>query len=140
MQSPLFTPAKNGYLLFADANDNEPVLPDYTRGVPKGIGFTRKKPPVWFEWVPIRIRAMVAANIALLVAGVPDVVERVDPMAAFDGRSGGVLRVVSKTDGKKLAEYKLDSPPVFDGMAAAAGRLYLSTRDGKVTCMAESGA
>ena len=137
MQSPLFTPGKEGYLLFADDNDNEPIMPDYTRSVPKGIGFTRKEPPVWFKWVPIRIRAMVAAKNALLVAGPPDVLEPDDPMASFDARSGGVLWVVSKTDGKTLAQYKLDSPPVFDGMAAADGRLYLSTRDGKVTCMAK---
>jgi len=137
VQSPLFTPASNGYLLFADANDNEPVMPDYTRNVPKGIGFTRKDPPVWFKWVPVRIRAMVATENALLVAGPPDVLEPDDPMASFDGRNGGVLWVVSKKDGERLAEYKLDSPPVFDGMAAAAGRLYLSTRDGKITCMAK---
>ena len=29
LQSPLFTPDKNGYLLLADDNDNEPVLPEY---------------------------------------------------------------------------------------------------------------
>jgi len=137
VQSPLFTPAKNGYLLFADANDNEPIMPDYTRNVPKGIGFTRKDPPVWFKWVPVRVRAMVAAENALFVAGPPDVLVEGDPMAAFDGRSGGVLWGVSKKDGETVAEYKLDSPPVFDGMVAADGRLYLSTRDGKVTCMGE---
>ena len=58
-------------------------------------------------------------------------------MASFDGRRGAVLWVVSKSDGRKLAEYKLDSPPVFDGMAAAAGQLYLSTLDGSVTCMGQ---
>jgi outer membrane protein assembly factor BamB len=135
LQSPLFTPDKHGYLLFADDNDNEPVLPEYTRNVPKGIGFTREKPPVWFRWVPVRIRAMVAANSALFFAGPPDVLDPNDPMASFDGRKGAVLWVVSKDDGEKLAEYKLDCPPVFDGMAAADGRLYLSTLDGKVTCL-----
>jgi hypothetical protein len=45
-----------------------------------------------------------------------------------------VLWLVSKDDGQKLAEYKLDSPPVSDGMAPAAGRLYFSTVDGRVTC------
>jgi len=34
-----------------------------------------------------------------------------------------------------LAEYKLDSPPVFDGMTAANERLYISTRDGRLLCM-----
>lgn len=135
LQSPLFTPATRGYLLFADHNDNEPVLPDYTRNVPKGIGFTRRDPPVWFNWVPVRIRAMVAAENALFVAGPPDVLDPDDPMASFDGRRGGVLWVVSKTDGRKTAQYQLESPPVFDGMAAAHRRLYLSTVAGTVLCL-----
>ena len=78
---------------------------------------------------------MVSAENALFVVGPPDVLDPNDPMASFDGRRGAVLWVVSKDDGRKLAECKLGSPPVFDGMAAAAGRLYLSTLDGRVTCM-----
>ena len=136
LQSPLFTPGEDGYLLFADDNDNEPIIPDYTRGVPKGIGFTRKNPPVWFKWVPMRIRAMVAANNVLFVAGVPDVLDPDDPMASFEGRKGASLWAVSKKDGKKLAEYKLDFPPVFDGVIAADGRLFVVTIDGGVRCYA----
>jgi hypothetical protein len=30
----------------------------------------------------------------------------------------------------------LTSPPVFDGLIAAAGRIYCSTTDGQVMCMA----
>jgi hypothetical protein len=45
------------------------------------------------------------------------------------------LRVVSATEGKKLAEYELESPPVFDGMIAASERLFISTRDGRLLCM-----
>jgi len=134
LQSPLFTPGEKGYLLFADDNDNEPVLPDYTRGVPKGIGFTRTDPPLWHKWMPVRIRSMVLASKHLFVAGPPDVVVPKDPMAAFEGRSGGLLWALSTADGKKLAQYELDSPPVFDGMAAASGRLFLATLDGKIVC------
>jgi outer membrane protein assembly factor BamB len=54
--------------------------------------------------------------------------------AALDGRDGALLWAVSAADGGKLAEYKLDAPPVFDGMAAAGGRLYLSTVDGHLQC------
>jgi len=36
-----------------------------------------------------------------------------------------------------LAEHKLSSPPVFDGMAAAAGRLYVCTMDGAVYCLGD---
>jgi len=94
------------------------------------------KKPRWSETVPIRVRAMVAAGKTLFVAGPPDVVEASDPWAAFDGRKGGVLRAVSVGDGSKLAEHALDSPPVYDGLVAAGGRLYLSALDGKVVCLA----
>lgn len=135
LQSPLFTPADKGYLLFADDNDNEPVIPDYTRGVPKGIGFTRGRPPVWHNWVPVRIRAMVLAGKTLFVTGPPDIIDPLDPMAAFEGDKGGLLWAVSTADGERLAEYKLESPPVFDGMIAANARLYISTHDGRLLCM-----
>ena len=50
------------------------------------------------------------------------------------GKKGALLWAVATADGKKLAEYKLDSVPVFNGMAAANGRLYLVTKDGKILC------
>jgi hypothetical protein len=31
----------------------------------------------------------------------------------------------------------LDSPPVFDGMIAAAGRLYIITEDGQILCLGD---
>ncbi len=136
LQSPLFEPQTKGYLLVADNNENEPCLPEYTRGVPKGIGFTRKTPPVWHQWVPIRIRAMLAADNALFIAGAPDVLSKDDPMAAFEGRKGAVLWAVAKDTGKKISEVKLDSPPVFDGMSAANGRLFVSTLKGELHCFA----
>jgi hypothetical protein len=46
-----------------------------------------------------------------------------------------VLWAVSAADGNQLAEIKLESPPVFDGMIAANERLYISTTDGKVVCL-----
>jgi len=135
LQSPLFTPATTGYLLFADRNDNEPVLDDVTRGTTKGWGFTRQQPPEWFRWVPVRIRGMVLAGKHLFVAGEPDVVDPDDPMAAFEGRRGAVLRAQAAADGETLTELKLDAPPVFDGLIAAAGRLFMCTTDGQVICV-----
>ncbi len=134
-QSPLFTPGAKGYLLLADDNDTEPVLDDMTRGATKGLGYTRLKPPVWFDWVPIRIRGMVLAGNHLFVAGPPDVVDTDDPMASFEGRKGGVLRTYSAAEGKRLAETTLQSPPVFDGLIVASGRLFMSTVDGHVVCL-----
>jgi outer membrane protein assembly factor BamB len=135
LQSPLFTPGERGYLLFADRNDNEPVLDYRTQGTTKGWGFTRQQPPQWHQWTPVRIRGMVLAGRQLFVAGPPDVIDLHDPMASFEGRQGGALWTVSAADGQKLAEVKLAAAPVFDGLVAATGRLYLSTTDGKVLCL-----
>ncbi|MHC4250078.1 MAG: hypothetical protein ACYS9X_13200, partial [Planctomycetota bacterium] len=46
---------------------------------------------------------------------------------------------VSKNDGKAAARYKLDTIPVFDGIAVAGGRLYMSTVDGRVLCLGAGG-
>ena len=57
--------------------------------------------------------------------------------AAMAGKMGSSLWAVSADDGKRLSELKLDSMPVRDGMAAAGGRLYMATTDGKVKCLAQ---
>ena len=77
---------------------------------------------------------MVMDRRSVFVAGWPDVVRAKDPYAAIEGRAGGVLWVFSR-DGKKLAEHTLPSSPVFDGMAAAGGRLYVAMKNGSVACL-----
>jgi len=158
--SPGFIPADIGYLLFADDNDNEPILVDLdgtpkavdwlptsargkgrydisarSVGVEKGIGYTRSKPPKWQELMPIRARAMMLAGDHLFVAGAPDVIDPEDPYATLDGRKGAVLQVFSASDGALLKSYPLASPPVFDGMSAANNRLFMAALDGRVVCM-----
>ncbi len=89
----------------------------------------------WSADLPIRVRAMIAAPDLLFIAGPPDVLDPDDPLGAFEGRKGGLLWVFDKKSGEKLAEYHLDSPPVFNGMAAASRRLYIANRDGTLCCM-----
>lgn len=64
----------------------------------------------------------------------PDFFKTDDPVAAIEGRTSGALMVISATDGRPLAECPLERPPVFDGMAAAGGRVYLALTDGNVLC------
>ncbi len=113
----VFTAGTSGYTLFANGRPTHQAS--------------------WSEKIPIRIRAMVLAGGTLLVAGPPDVVPKEDPYEAFDGRMGASLWTISVADGKKLSEYKLDSPPVFDGMAVAKGRVYVSTADGSLRCLTD---
>ena len=100
-------------------------------------------------------RAMCIAGNRLYVAGPPDVVDEryayrkpddPDVLAllkrqeeAYEGRLGGQLWAVDKTDGKVLARRALDTMPVFDGMAAAGGRLVLTTVDGRILSLSGSG-
>lgn len=162
VHSPMFFPAKEGYLLFADKNSNEPQivgepsarkpvpwLPQsgYARregerpldseafGLDKMIGYTRAEPPLWKTWLPVRIRAMVKAGDTIFVAGAPDVLDEKDPYAAFEGRKGASLVAVSAKDGKKLSEQPLGAPPVFDGLIAAGGRLLVALEDGSLLCL-----
>ena len=109
----------------------------------------------WTQDLPLVVQAMVLADDTLFVAGPPDVTDEVKLLASFDqpdtqkllarqaatldGEEGSLLWAVSTTDGKKLAARRLEGLPVFDGMAAAGGRLFLSTADGSVVCLGKSG-
>ena len=71
-------------------------------------------------------------------AGVPDG-QGVGAMAlaadtVFVAGKAGRLLALAASDGKTLAERELPAP-VWDGMAAAGGRLYVATRDGRLLCL-----
>ena len=102
----------------------------------------------WSEKVPLLVRGMVLAGDTLFVAGPDDVLDEPaalqaleDPetheklksqAAAFAGESGGILRAVAAADGSVLAEQRLDTIPVWDGLAAADGALFMVGADGSV--------
>ena len=56
--------------------------------------------------------------------------------AGFEGRKGVSLRILNAADGQQVSECELPAMPVFDGLSAANGRLYLATLDGRVLCLA----
>jgi len=106
---------------------------NFTVEVDKGSGFTRGEPAVWQEYLPVRIEAMVLTSDTLFAAGGPDVLKPGDPLAALEGRQGGVLLAIDPETGKRIWQERIPDPPRFDGMAAAGKRLFLVTRDGKLT-------
>ena len=109
----------------------------------------------WTKDIPLQARAMVLANQTLFVAGPPDVADeekafyRLDQAgvqeqlarqsAALEGKEGALLWAVDTSNGEKLATFKLDSPPVWDGMAAARGKLFVATLSGQLLCLGETG-
>ncbi len=111
---------------------------------------------VKFDWstdVPLIVRAMLLAENTLFIAGPPDVVNEDNVLrnlsgpdmeskleqqrAAVWGKKGALLWSVSVEDGEKRSACGLPSPPVFDGMAAADGRLYIALENGQIVCMGE---
>jgi hypothetical protein len=155
--SPFFFPGTRGYLVFADRNATEPQLvgergsrpaipwlpeDDYSPRLhatafekDKGTGYTRADPPMWTNWVKVRVRGMVKAGDHLFVAGPPDVFDAERPFAAVGGKTRAVLSAISAENGEAMSETELEAPPVFDGMIAAHDSLYLSLEDGSVVCL-----
>ena len=121
------------------------------QGLPKS-----EQTAVQFKWQvgnpPLQVRAMVLADRTLFISGPPDVVDEESAFWALDnaqvqaqlaeqsemnkGKGGGLLWAVSAANGKKLAEYKLGALPVWDGMVAANGKLFMTTMKGEVLSFA----
>jgi outer membrane protein assembly factor BamB len=93
----------------------------------------------WTVPLPLTGKALAKAGDVLFVAGTPVAFPEGDLAQAYEGRMGGMLWAVSTVDGRKLAEYQLDAPPVWDSLAVANGSLYLCTTDGRVHCFAGEG-
>ena len=106
----------------------------------------------WSTGVPVFARSMVLSGEMLFLAGPPDDLEYApeeiaDPYhitseeqlvglgESLAGHRGASLLTVSTADGSTLAETPLPAPPVWDGMAAAQGYLYLTLRNGTVVRM-----
>ena len=119
------------YTLFAEAHKpfsaREKSLPDF-RKIENDAGERWK----WSVDIDLRPRAMVRADDLLFLGGTPYSADQIDLEATYEGTKGGLISVMSTSNAEKIAEQSLDSPPVWDGMAAANGRLYISLENGSL--------
>ena len=88
-------------MLRPDPTASESALPDFaTRS---GEGTSRES---WTAELPLRPRAMVRANDHLFIGGSPDPLDPKQPVAsdnaAFEGKTSGLLRIVSCGEGEAL--------------------------------------
>jgi outer membrane protein assembly factor BamB len=106
----------------------------------------------WNAKSTVFARAMAMAKDTVFVSGPPDMIDeeyafermaQKDPEifkelaeqdAALDGKKGASILAVNTKNGDVSGDVKLESPPVWDGIAIARGRLYVASVDGKVTC------
>ena len=127
--------------------------------VRKRFSLTEQNPAA-YKWakaaLPLQARGLVLAGGTLFVAGPPDVLAEEEALhnyddpavqaalaaqtAALRGKRGGRLLAFSTQDGTVQAAYEIGAMPVFDGMVAAAEKLFLATVDGKVICLGQAGA
>ncbi|MFO7905156.1 MAG: PQQ-binding-like beta-propeller repeat protein [Pirellulaceae bacterium] len=90
----------------------------------------------WTQEVGVTVRGMLLAGDRLLLAGAPDPSHgKKLSVAALEGGEGGLLECRSASSGERLSGIQLDAMPVFDGLIAAGGRLYLSNIEGEVVCI-----
>jgi len=109
-----FTPGKKGYAL---------------------LGYERRKPrnrKIWEVRLPLRASAMLSTSKRVFLAGVPDIVPKQDPYASYKGKLGGQLYVVGAAAGEVERKVKIPAEPVFNGIAATPGRLFLTLKNGSV--------
>lgn len=139
-----FDPRKNGYTLFAGTLDSLEASPKNAatsrRGAMKKGRRDGAGTEMWHLHIPITGKAIAMAGDVLFVAGEPmkfDDPTYTNYVAAYSGQLGGRLLAVSATDGKPLAEYKLNAAPAWDSIAIANKTLYIALEDGKVQCLGQ---
>jgi hypothetical protein len=131
--------------------ETEPVTGPTIFGKIRGRTPTQKLRYNWTAELPFYVRAMIKAGDKLIVCGPEKILDERDAVrrypsedlsemlrqqeAILDGQSGGHLWVVGAEDGKVVERHRLSSLPTWDGMAAAGGRVYVSTQEG-VVCLA----
>ncbi|OVE82726.1 hypothetical protein BVY04_00215 [bacterium M21] len=79
-------------------------------------------------------RALIKAGDTIVISGFPMdgsfVLQYGTPI-----KSKGLLLLVSAQTGQIISKRELHSPPVFAGMAAANGKLYVSCEDNSIICL-----
>jgi len=81
--------------------------------------------PLWTRSLAvIRPRAIVKAGDRVHVLGI-----------RVGSEPGGILQSFNAQTGESAGEFHFGSPPVWDGVAVANGRMYLSTEEGCVVCL-----
>ncbi len=122
------------YWLFKRENkpfdEEEKSLPDF-----RSIPADQVDRCAWRIDLPMRPTAMLKSGSHLLVGTSPVTIPEDDPHASYEGRLGGSLWICQENDGTHVAEVPLEAPPVWDGMAAAGRKLFVSLTDGSIVCL-----
>jgi hypothetical protein len=90
---------------------------------------------VWTRKMPAQVRAMVLTSKVLFCAGWKDSIAIFEETRSPD-TGKPALWAIDRATGETLAEYPLPAAPVFDGLIAANGKLFITLKNGEVACYA----
>jgi hypothetical protein len=93
----------------------------------------------WSQHDPdLYVNSIVLTEESLYLAGPPAIRNEttIEALRKWQGHQGGRLWCLATKDGKGMSQLPLPSPTVYEGMAAAHGKLYLALKDGSVLCLA----
>jgi outer membrane protein assembly factor BamB len=155
-------PRTTYYLYAADKDPSGPLPQQENKARVKrrksqaeGLNISGHKVHWQKQSLPLLVNAMALGGRTLFVAGPPDLADETKMLGylpgaddevnrqlraqdeAWRGKHGALLWAVSAENGDKLAEYKIDSVPVSDGMSLAEGKVFISSIDGSVVCFEE---
>ncbi len=94
----------------------------------------------WTTHIPIAGHAILLGGDRVAVAGVPMRADfsPQDTEDSYEGKKGGVFWTISKSSGQPAGELTLPAPPVWDGLAAAEGKCFITLKNGTVMAVGES--
>ena len=140
------------YQLFSTSKtlDIDTIIQKRTRKNKREQIGSEPMPYRWKNTIPLLVRGMVIADRTLFISGPPDFVDEeeiqkrfTDSMAqanlhkqldALEGKEGGMLWAIDAENGSVLSQYRINSPPVWDGLIAADNKLFMASMDGSVVC------
>jgi outer membrane protein assembly factor BamB len=127
----------NGHILYKASFQREKAFE--TMPAEDGFHWKKNDPETvdeqWEIKTPIWVRAMAAADDAVVIAGpiLPDRRSK-DAAEALAGKRGSKLMLISRADGSVITQLDLPAPPVWDGLAVVTGRALVSGNDGVLRC------
>jgi len=83
--------------------------------------------PIWTVGASMRPRAIAKPGGQVILLGMPS------PAASSPGT--GLVRSYSAATGKLTTTIELPSSPVWDGVAVASGRIFVTTENGSIVCL-----
>jgi len=122
------------YTLFSEALRTHPPSGETRRDMQWHKKGMKMRDWNWQAKVVFRPRALLRAGDTVVLGG-SRAANPADPLQMYAAQTGGQLCLYSARDGSERSRIELKASPVWDGVAAAHGHLYVVMTDGRIACL-----